>query len=104
MRTNRIAGQHVFLDNRGKHCLAARLWLRASGFCWGFRHYEDSNKGVRDSIANYGKWLQLLSLEVSPGASSIRRPGDSARAADDPQSLMLFSLSEARFDACRLGP
>src|ERR1041384_1967406 len=68
VRANRIAGQHMFLDNRGKHRLAARFGLRASGFRWDFRHYEDLNKGDRDSIANYGKWLQLLSLEVSPCA------------------------------------
>ena len=50
VRANRIASEHVLLDNRGKHCLAARFGLRASGFSWGFRHVRRLEQGASETV------------------------------------------------------
>src|ERR1044072_9219350 len=65
----------MLLDNRGKHSLAARIGPRASGCGWAFRHLRRLEQGTdRDSIANYRKCLQLLSLELTPAPCRFAVP------------------------------
>jgi hypothetical protein len=66
--------------------------------------YEDLSKGDRDSIANYGNWLQLLTLEVARCTSLIHRPEGRRERLRTRNLLCSFGFREAWFDACWLGP